>query len=182
MALALRPQHAAVGVVGAAALRHFLRQAGWGAGGGLEAAVSAARSAAEAATLAAAAAASAGATREEQCPLPPAWLGLSEPPPCPEPPACECRCESLAVQSEADEEVLPQPAWQVLGSLLGHVVVVTLGKLCARRQRDGEQPRQGAAAVGERRGAAGREPAAVEWTGSSPAGQRARRRGGGVLE
>ncbi|CAK0855451.1 unnamed protein product, partial [Prorocentrum cordatum] len=134
MALALRPQHAAVGVVGAVLLRHagllyqaFLHQAGWGADSGVEAAVSAARKAAESATIAAAAVAGAGAARKEQCQRPPEWLSLPEPQPCPEPPACECRCEGV-VEKVVDEHAWSElPAWQVLGSAVGHILVVSAG-------------------------------------------------------
>ncbi|CAK0892099.1 unnamed protein product, partial [Prorocentrum cordatum] len=138
MALALRPQHAAAGVVGAVLLRHadllyhaFLHQAGWGASGGVEAAVSAARKAAEAATIAAAAATGAGAAREEQCPQPPEWLSAPVPLACPEPPACECRCEGAGEEATEGHELTQQPAWQVLGSALGHILVVSVGKTAA---------------------------------------------------
>ena len=187
MALALRPQHAAVGVVGALVLRHadllyqaFLHQAGWGASAGLAAAVGAAQAAAEAATLAAAAATSAGEARDEQCYAPPEWLCTVEAPACPEQPACECLCGGAEVGVEHEFQPTAEHAWQVLCATVGHAIAVSLGRLCARR-RQHDEPAAAPPAAGDRRGAAA-ERAAVEWTGGTPSFQRSRRRGGGVLE
>eukprot|EP00959_Pyramimonas_sp_CCMP1952_P454712 9470347-Pyramimonas_sp.AAC.1 len=142
MALALRPRHAAAGVVGAVLLRHadlvyqtFLQQAGlWqGAGhAGAEAAAQAAYSAADAASLAAAAAAAAGEALTN-------WSGPPEGVSCPQAPACTCSCPQLPeCPPEADKDAR-EGVWHLAGGAVGHIVLVLGGRLCACRRRDGDR-------------------------------------------
>ncbi|CAK0873142.1 unnamed protein product [Prorocentrum cordatum] len=131
MALALRPRHAAAGVVGAVLLRHadlvyqaFLQQAGlWqGAGhAGAEAAAQAAYSAADAAGLAAAAAAAAGEALGQHCPALPDWSGPPEAVVCPEAPACLCSCPEVPECAPEAKDDAATGLWQLTGGAVGHM-------------------------------------------------------------